>query len=99
MDDETSVGRAPAAEVKTVQPEAKPTELRNSLWCVHTTNGRVGMINELHSGVAKFHYAGAEGELEEVVNVRQEELRPAKRAELPANHGLTEQQCTDIGYL
>jgi hypothetical protein len=91
---ETKTTPAPAAP-----PPQPKVELRNSLWCVHTVNGRVGMINEIHSGIATFHYASRDGELEESVQVPQEELRIAKAAELPGHLGFTEQQCEDIGYL
>jgi hypothetical protein len=86
----TAAAAAPAPKV----------ELRNSLWCVHTASGRIGMINEFHAGAALFHYADADGILETAaVAVPQEELRVAKAAELPANLGFTEQQCKDTGYL
>lgn len=87
-------------ETKSAPPEIQPkVELRNSLWCVHTVNGRVGMINEIHSGVATFHYSGKAGELETGIQVPQEELRVAKALELPAHLEFTAEQLKDIGYL
>lgn len=89
-----------STEPRPMTAEPPKVELRNSLWCVHTVNGRVGMINEFHAGAALFHYADTAGKLEEAaVRVPAEELRIARAAELPASLGLTEQQCKDTGYL
>lgn len=104
----TSTATAPVAPAVDPKAEAAAKEaariskekaaLRNSLWCTDRA-GRVGMINEINGAGVKFHYANADGSLGDPTTVQMDDLKIAKASELPANHGLTEQQCEDTGYL
>lgn len=94
----TATATAPVELTEEQVRAKKKTELRCSLFCTDTL-GRVGMINEIRGGEALFHYTKADGALEPGVMVLLDGLKIAKASELPTNHGLTAQQCEDIGYL
>lgn len=72
-------------------------ELRNSLWCTDKA-GKVGMIDEINSGVVSFRYADADGKLGDVVPTDIADLKIATAAQLPKSHGLTAEQLVDLGY-
>jgi hypothetical protein len=101
-------GAAPietAAELveKADLPKAK-SELRNSLWCMNISTGRVGMINEINGSVITFHHHAVDEDgkpvLEAPIQAAHADLRICAATELPAHvAAMPKEQLEDIGYI
>lgn len=75
-------------------------ELRNSLFVVEISSGKLAQINEINSGVVNLHYVRPDGELvRPAVNLQPEQVRIARVSELAANHGFNDEQLRDFGYV